>query len=102
MQDLNLPNGIPSHDTIARLFVRLNPEQFQQCFLEWVRSLVRLREGEVIAIDGKTLRQSYNSADGKGPIYSVSAWAIAAMLQHGSHPGSYTSRLWLNMATIRI
>jgi predicted transposase YbfD/YdcC len=72
---LELPNGIPSHDTIARLFARLNPEQFQQCFLEWVRSLVRLSEGEVIAIDGKTLRQSYDSADGKGAIHMVSAWA---------------------------
>jgi hypothetical protein len=39
---LELPNGIPSHDTIARLFARLNPEQLQQCFMEWVRSLVRL------------------------------------------------------------
>ena len=49
---LELPNGIPSHDTIARLFARLNPEQWQQCFMEWVRALVRLSHGEVIAIDG--------------------------------------------------
>lgn len=80
---LELPNGIPSHDTIARLFARLNPEQFQQCFLEWVRSLVRLREGEVIAIDGKTLRQSYDSADGKGAIHMVSAWATENRLVLG-------------------
>jgi len=80
---VELPNGIPSHDTIARLFARLNPEQFQQCFLEWVRSLVRLREGEVIAIDGKTLRQSYDSADGKGAIHMVSAWATENRLVLG-------------------
>jgi len=80
---LELPNGIPSHDTIARLFARLNPEQFQQCFLEWVRSLVRLSEGEVIAIDGKTPRQSYDSADGKGAIHMVSAWATENRLVLG-------------------
>jgi predicted transposase YbfD/YdcC len=80
---LELPNGIPSHDTIARLFARLNPEQLQQCFLEWVRSLVRLSEGEVIAIDGKTLRQSDDSADGKGAIHMVSAWATENRLVLG-------------------
>ena len=72
---LELPNGIPSHDTFARVFARLNPQQLQQSFLEWVRSLVRLSGGQVIAIDGKTLRQSYNCADGKGAIHMVSAWA---------------------------
>ena len=72
---LELPNGLPSHDTFARVFARLNPEQLQQCFLEWVRSLVRLSGGQIIAIDGKTLRQSYDSADGKGAIHMVSAWA---------------------------
>lgn len=72
---LELPNGIPSHDTFARVFARLNPQQLQQSFLEWVRSLVRLSGGQVIAIDGKTLRQSYDSADGKGAIHMVSAWA---------------------------
>jgi predicted transposase YbfD/YdcC len=80
---LELPNGIPSHDTIARLFARLNPEQLQQCFMEWVRSLVRLSNGEVIAIDGKTLRQSYNRADGKGAIHMVSAWATQNRLVLG-------------------
>lgn len=72
---LELPNGVPSHDTFARVFARLNPEQFQQCFLEWVRSLVRLSAGEVIAMDGKTLRHSYDAAEGKGAIHMVSAWA---------------------------
>jgi predicted transposase YbfD/YdcC len=80
---LALPNGIPSHDTFARVFARLNPEQFQACFLTWVRSLVRLSDGEVIAIDGKTLRQSYNRADDKAAIHMLSAWATANRLVLG-------------------
>ena len=80
---LELPNGIPSHDTLARVFARLNPEQFQACFLNWVRSLVRLSEGEVVAIDGKTLRQSSDSVDGKAAIHLVSAWATANRLVLG-------------------
>ena len=80
---LELPNGIPSHDTFARVFARLNPEQFQACFLNWVRSLVRLSDGEVIAIDGKTLRQSYDPADDKAAIHIVSAWATANRLVLG-------------------
>lgn len=80
---LELPNGIPSHDTFARVFARLNPEQFQACFLSWVRSLMRLSAGEVIAIDGKTLRQSYNPADSKAAIHMVSAWATANRLVLG-------------------
>jgi predicted transposase YbfD/YdcC len=80
---LALPNGIPSHDTFARLFARLNPEQFQACFLSWVQSLVRLSAGEVVAIDGKTLRQSYDSGDDKAAIHMVSAWATANRLVLG-------------------
>ncbi len=80
---LALPNGIPSHDTFARLFARLNPEQFQACFLSWVQSLVRLSAGEVVAIDGKTLRQSYDSGDDKAVIHMVSAWATANRLVLG-------------------
>lgn len=52
---LALPNGIPSHDTFSRLFARLNPKQFQQCFQKWIESISQLTQGEVIAIDGKTL-----------------------------------------------
>ena len=80
---LELPNGIPSHDTFARVFARLNPEQLQQSFLEWVRALVRLSDGQVIAIDGKTLRQSYDSGHGKGAIHMVSAWATQNRLVLG-------------------
>lgn len=72
---LALPNGIPSHDTFARVFALLEPEQLQTAFLSWVRSVSRLTAGEVIAIDGKTARRSYDKGKGKGAIHMVSAWA---------------------------
>ena len=72
---LELPNGIPSHDTFRRVFARINPQQFQQAFLDWVRSVTRLTQGEVVAIDGKQLRRSHDSAAGKTAINMVSAWA---------------------------
>src|SRR5258708_3356676 len=78
---LVLQNGIPSHDTFGRVFARLNPEQFQACFLEWVQDLVRA-SGEqlrgVVAIDGKTVRGSRDTVcrkEAKGAIQMVSAWA---------------------------
>lgn len=55
-----LPNGIPSHDTFGRVFARLNPKQFQQCFLDWVRAVKRVLPTQQIAIDGKTLRRSHD------------------------------------------
>jgi predicted transposase YbfD/YdcC len=72
---LALPNAIPSHDTFARVFARLDPEQLQTAFLSWVRSVSRRTASEVIAIDGKTARRSYDKGQGKGAIHMVSAWA---------------------------
>lgn len=72
---LELPNGIPSHDTIARLFAALNPEALQECFLSWVKAVAQLNEGEIIPIDGKTVRHSYDRGKKKGAIHMVSAWA---------------------------
>ena len=72
---LELASGIPSHDTIARLFAALDPEALQGCFLSWVRAVAQLCEGEVVAIDGKTLRHSYDKGGSKGAIHMVSAWA---------------------------
>lgn len=70
---LELPNGVPSHDTIERIMRRLDPDEFRKCFLNWVRGVAKLTDGEVVAIDGKALR---GSKDGeKGAIYMVSAWA---------------------------
>jgi predicted transposase YbfD/YdcC len=70
-----LPNGIPSHDTIARLFAALDSAAFQHCFGEWVKAVAQLSSGEQIAIDGKTLRHSYDRGGSKGAIHMVSAWA---------------------------
>lgn len=74
-QFLTLPNGIPSHDTFGRVFSRLKAEQFQACFLEWVKAVNQVTGGQVVAIDGKQVRRSMDSYRGKGAIYMVSAWA---------------------------
>jgi hypothetical protein len=58
---LDLPNGIPSHDTFNRVFSLLSPEEFSKCFIKWTRSLAKKLEN-VAAIDGKTLRRSFSSA----------------------------------------
>ena len=72
---LKLPHGIPSHDTLGELFARLCPEQLQAGFLSWVNSLVSVSDGEIVAIDGKTLRRSYDTGNGRGAIHMLSAWA---------------------------
>jgi predicted transposase YbfD/YdcC len=72
---LELPNGIPSHDTIGDIFARLNPMHLQQCFMSWVQSLVKIESGEIIAIDGKTVRRSQDKVNGKNAIHMISAWA---------------------------
>ena len=72
---LKLPNGIPSHDTFGRVFSLIDPAQFQRCFIHWVKGVSELTQGEVIAIDGKTLRRSYDRSRGKSAIHMVSAWA---------------------------
>lgn len=72
---LALPNGIPSHDTIGRVFARLDPRQFEQCFLAWVNAVFERTAGKVVAIDGKTVRRSYNRSCNKAAIHMVSAWA---------------------------
>lgn len=72
---LELPKGIPSHDTFGRVFAQIKPSEFQRCFLNWVRSVANLTEGEIIAIDGKTSRRSHNRPLGKRAIELVSAWA---------------------------
>lgn len=72
---LNLPNGIPSHDTFGRIFAALNPETFRQCFSRWIRSVASISNGEVVAIDGKTLRSSFDRASSRAAIHMVNAWA---------------------------
>lgn len=80
---LALPHGIPSPDTFRRVLERLNPEEFQKAFLEWVQSVNVLTHGQVIAIDGKTLRRSHDQALGKDAIHMVSAWATTNHLVLG-------------------
>src|SRR5262245_20907463 len=74
-QFLALPHGIPSHDTFGRVFARLNPEELQRCFLRWIQAVREVTQGEVVAIDGKTLRRSFDRAADKGGIHLVRAWA---------------------------
>jgi predicted transposase YbfD/YdcC len=80
---LELPNGIPSHDTFGRVFAHLDAQQFQDCFLEWVQAVSTLTRGQVIAIDGKTLRRSHDQSLGKAAIHMVSAWAAENRLVLG-------------------
>ena len=72
---LALPNGIPSHDTLARVLARLDPLALQHCFVAWIQGLSQQLAGSVVAIDGKTVRHSFDRAAGKAAIHRVSAWA---------------------------
>ena len=75
-QFLSLPNGIPSHDTINRLFAMLDPKELRDCFTDWVQSIAGISDGKIISIDGKRLCNS--GADGrKAIIHMVSAWCSA-------------------------
>jgi len=80
---LKLPKGIPSHDTFGRVFARIKPEEFQKCFITWVQAVERLTAGQVVAVDGKKLRHSYDQGAGKAAIYMVSAWATENQLLLG-------------------
>jgi len=80
---LELPHGIPSHDTFGNVFARLDTQQFERCFLSWVRAVYAFTVGQVIAVDGKTVRHSYDEGAGKAAIHMVSAWASANRLVLG-------------------
>lgn len=80
---LALPNGIPSHDTFGRVFARLDPQQFERCFLRWVQTVMTRTHGEVVAVDGKVLRRSHDQRAGKAALDVVSAWADANRLVLG-------------------
>ena len=74
-QFLELPGGIPSHDTFNRVLRLLDPEQFQSCFQRWMQAVAEVTQGEVVAIDGKALRRSFLQGTAKRAIHMVSAWA---------------------------
>lgn len=80
---LDLTNGIPSDDTFARVLARLDPAAFEKCLLGWIQAVQGQSANRLIAIDGKTLRGSYNRRDGKAAIHMVSAWATANTLSLG-------------------
>lgn len=72
---LELPNGIPSHDTFRRVFMLLDPDAFEACFARWAQSLMGKVEREVVAIDGKAVRRSGSRRHDHGPLHLGSAWA---------------------------
>jgi predicted transposase YbfD/YdcC len=83
---LELPHGIPSHDTIRRVFQAVCPQALQSCLIQWlqgVRATAPAADGAVIAIDGKTLRRTFDRAQGLGALHLVSAWATANGLTLG-------------------
>ena len=80
---LDLPNGVPSHDTFGRVFARLDPAALLDCLGRWLDALGTAVAGEVVAIDGKTLKGSFDAAAGRSPLHLVSAWACEARLTLG-------------------
>jgi len=72
---LELPHGIPSHDTFGRVFSLLRPEDFERCFISWIHAVFKITDGQTVAIDGKTLRRSHGRSSNKAPIHMVGAWA---------------------------
>lgn len=80
---LDLSAGIPSHDCFNAVFVALRPAEFEKCLLGWITSLHEITAGQIIPIDGKTLRRSFDAASGKSAIHMVSAWAAANQISLG-------------------
>jgi predicted transposase YbfD/YdcC len=80
---LDLSNGIPSHDRFNAIFRALKPEPFERCLVSWITALHEVAAGQLVAIDGKTLRQSFDKATGKSPLHMVSAWATASKISLG-------------------
>jgi predicted transposase YbfD/YdcC len=74
---LELPNGIPSHDTFGRVFAALDPTGFEDCFMTWITALAAKPQGRLVAIDGKTIRRSLDTANSKAAIHMVNAWCGA-------------------------
>lgn len=80
---LDLTSGIPSHDRFNAILAAIQPAEFEKCLLGWITALHDISDGQVIAIDGKTLRRSYDAASSKAAIHMVSAWATANHISLG-------------------
>ena len=87
---LPFKHGVPSHDQLGIVFARLDARQFQSCFIAWVERFTTALRG-VVAIDGKTLRRSFDHAAGQGPIQMISAWSAPQRLVLGQHQVSAKS-----------
>jgi predicted transposase YbfD/YdcC len=82
-QFLDLSAGVPSHDRFNAVFAALQPAEFEQCLLSWITALHEITDGQIVAIDGKTLRRSFDAASSKAAIHMVSAWATANCISLG-------------------
>jgi predicted transposase YbfD/YdcC len=82
-QFLDLSQGIPSHDRFNQVLAAIRPDEFEKCLLSWITSLHEITSGQIVAIDGKTLRRSYDRASAKSAIHMVSAWATANHISLG-------------------
>jgi predicted transposase YbfD/YdcC len=71
---LALPHGIPSHDTFGRVFARLNPQRFRECFLSWTQAVAQFTQDTLISLDGKTVKASLHRATASSPLHMLSAW----------------------------
>lgn len=80
---LDLRNGIPSHDRFNAILAAIKPAEFEKCLLNWITALQEITDGQVVAIDGKTLRRSFDAASSKSAIHMVSAWATANQISLG-------------------
>jgi predicted transposase YbfD/YdcC len=80
---LDLSAGIPSHDRFNAIFAAIKPAEFEKCLLSWITTLHEITDGQVVAIDGKTLRRSFDAASSKAAIHMVSAWATANRISLG-------------------
>ena len=80
---LKLPNGIPSHDTFSRVFGLIDSIEFEHCFINWIKQVIEVTDGQVVAVDGKHLRRSYDTATDQAALRLVSAWASSQSVTLG-------------------
>jgi predicted transposase YbfD/YdcC len=80
---LDLKSGVPSHDRFNAILAAIKPAEFEKCLLGWISALHEITDGQIVAIDGKTLRRSYDKASNKSAIHMVSAWATANHISLG-------------------